>query len=144
MEEFFRRSHSLGNNIHHLEWCTKYRYGMFRNQKHAEFCKDAISMIARKHGITILELAVMPDHIHAVVQLPPEMSQSKAIQLLKGSSSHELFRTIPNFRLRYPKGNLWSKGNFKDSVGRITAEAAQRYVREQQLSLESFTRNCGL
>jgi putative transposase len=144
MEEFVRRSHSLGNNIHHFEWCTKYRYNMFRKTKHAEFCKDAINMAARKYGIEIIELAVMPDHIHIVAQIPAEMSQSKAIQLLKGASSHELFRTVPAFRLRYPKGNLWSKGNFKDSVGRITAEAAQKYVREQQLGLESFTRNCGL
>jgi putative transposase len=144
MEEFVRRSHSLGNNIHHFEWCTKYRYNMFRKTKHAEFCKDILHMIANRNKITILELAVMPDHIHIVAQLPSEMSQSNAIQLLKGASSHELFRLIPNFRFRYPKGNLWSKGNFKDSVGRITTEAAQKYVREQQLGLESFTRNCGL
>jgi len=144
MEEFIRRSHSAGNNIHHLQWCTKYRYAMFRKQKHAEFCKDMLHMIARKHQIEILELAVMPDHIHAIAQLPPDMSQGKAVQILKGASSHELFRLIPNFRLRYPKGNLWSRGNFKDSVGRITTEIAKKYVREQQLNLGRFTGNCGL
>jgi len=48
-------------------------------------------MVARRHGIFILELAVMEEHVHAVVQLPPNMSQSRAIQLLKGASSHELF-----------------------------------------------------
>jgi len=117
---------------------------MFRKAKYAEFCKDILRMIASRNGINILELAVMPDHIHIVAQIPAEMSQSKAIQLLKGASSHELFRTVPAFRMRYPKGNLWSKGNFKDSVGRITTETAQKYVREQQLGLESFTRNCGL
>ena len=142
-DEFIRHSHSTGNNIHHLQWCTKYRFNMFRNQKFAEYCKDILHMIANRNGMTILELAVMPDHIHTIVQLPPEISQSKAMQLLKGASSYELFRTVPNFRLRYPKGSFWSKGNFKDSVGRITAEAAKRYVREQQLSLNYFG-NCGL
>jgi putative transposase len=144
MEEFISHSHSIGNNIHHLQWCTKYRYSMFRKQKHAEFCKDVIHIVARRHGIVVLELAVMPDHIHAIVQLPPEMSQSKAVQLLKGASSHELFRLVPNMRLRYPKGNLWGRGNFKDSVGRLTTEIAKKYVREQQLNLEKFTGNCGL
>jgi len=144
MEEFVRRSHSLGNNIHHLQWCTKKRYHMFRNPMFREICKDAIHLVARRHGIEILELAVMEEHIHAVVQLPPWMSQSRAIQLLKGGSSYEIFRMIPNFRLRYPKGRLWSKGNFKDSVGRQTTEAVQKYVREQQLNLEKFTGNCGL
>jgi len=144
MEEFIRRSHSLGNNIHHFEWCTKKRYRMFRNLMFREVCKDAIHLVARRYGIEILELAVMEEHIHAVAQLPPNMSQSKAIQLLKGASSYEIFRMIPNFRLRYPKGSLWSRGNFKDSVGRQTTEAVQKYVREQQLSLEKFTGNCGL
>jgi len=144
MEEFVRRSHSLGNNIHHLQWCTKKRYRMFRNIMFREICKDAIHLVARRHNIEILELAVMEEHIHAVVQLPPWMSQSKAIQFLKGGSSYEIFRMIPNFRLRYPKGSLWSKGNFKDSVGRQTTEAVQKYVREQQISLEKFTGNCGL
>jgi len=87
-------------------------------------------MTARRHNMTILELAVMPDHIHVIVQIPAEMSQSKAIQLLKGCSSYELFRTVPNFRLRYPKGSFWSSGNFKDTVGRITVEVAKKYVRE--------------
>jgi len=141
MEEFVRRSHSLGNNIHHFEWCTKYRYAMFRKQKFAEFCRDAISIAARRHGINILELAVMPDHVHVVAQLSPDMSQSKAVQLLKGASSHELFRAIPNFRLRYPSGNLWGGGNFKDSVGRLTVEVAKKYVRDQQSNLISFAGN---
>lgn len=48
---------------------------------------------------------------------------------------------IPNFRLRYPKGNLWSAGNFKASLGMITVEAAKQYVKKQQLSLEKFTGN---
>lgn len=147
MEDFVSYSHSIGNNIHHLEWCTKKRYKMFRNAKFREYCKDILHMVARRHHIELLELAVMEEHVHAVVQLPPDISQSKAAQLLKGASSHELFRTVPNFRLRYPKGNFWSKGNFKDSVGRVDVETAKKYVRDQQIRLDSFvnpTRSCGL
>ena len=144
MSEFISHSHSIGNNIHHLQWCTKYRYKMFRKQKFREFYKDILYMVARRHNIQILELAIMPEHTHAIAQLPPDMSQSKAMQLLKGASSHELFRLIPSFRLRYPKGHLWSRGNFKDSVGRLTEETAKQYVREQQVSLERFMGNCGL
>jgi len=143
MEEFIRHSHSTGNNIHHFQWCTKYRFSMLRNRKFAEYCKDILHMTASRHGIKILELAVMPDHIHMIVQIPSDISQSRAVQLLKGASSYELFRTVPNFRLRYPKGSFWSKGNFKDSVGRITTDTAQRYVRDQQSNLNYFG-NCGL
>jgi len=58
MEEFIRHSHSIGNNIHHLEWCTKYRYKMFRKERLREYCKDILHMIARRHKIEIIELAV--------------------------------------------------------------------------------------
>lgn len=111
---------------------------MFRRPKYREYCKDILHMVARRHKIEILELAVMEEHVHVVVKLPPWMSQSKAIQLLKGASSYELFRMVPNFRLRYPRGNFWSKGNFKDSVGRVTVEKAKSYVRSQQTQLDSF------
>jgi REP element-mobilizing transposase RayT len=71
------------------------------------------------------------------------MSQSRAIQLLKRASSHELFLMVSNFRLRYPKGNFWSKGNFKDSVGRQTIEVAVKYVKDQQIRLGHFIETLG-
>jgi putative transposase len=111
---------------------------MFRKPKLREFCKDVLYLVARRHNIQILELAVMPDHIHLVAQLPPWMSQSKATQLLKGASSHKLFKLIPNFRLRYPRGSLWSKGNFKESVGRTTTEKIKQYIKNQQLTLTNL------
>ena len=89
----------------------------------------------------------MEEHVHVIAQLPPGMSQSRAVQLLKGASSYELFRLVPNFRLRYPKGNFWSRGNFKDTVGRMTIEAAKKYVKDQQVRLDHFIEtsgNCGL
>ena len=132
--DYIKHSHSTGNNLHHFQWCTKYRYKMFRRIKYAEHCRNILHMIA----IAIEELAVMPD-LHIAADIPTDMSQSKAIQLLKGRSSYELFRAIPEFRLRYPKGSLWSKGNFKDSVGRITIETAKKYIRDQQLTLNKFT-----
>ena len=139
MEEYVRRSHSLGNNLHHFQWCTKYRYKMFRRIKYAEHCRNILHMIAREYNISIEELAVMPDHIHIAAGIPTDMSQSKATQLLKGRSSYELFRAIPEFRLRYPKGSLWSKGNFKASIGINTADSVKKYIREQQLNLNKFT-----
>jgi REP element-mobilizing transposase RayT len=49
--------------------------------------------------MVMIELSVMPDHIHLIASLPPTLSVSKAFNLLKGVSSHELFRSQPKFRL---------------------------------------------
>ena len=91
-------AHSVGINEMHLQWCTKYRYEQLRKESHYIDCETAIQSAAKRHGIEIVELGVMPDHVHAIVILPPTMSPSKAIGLLKGASSYELFRAHPNFR----------------------------------------------
>jgi putative transposase len=80
----------------------------------------------------------MPDHIHTIAIIPPTMSVSQAFQLLKGASSHELFKRKPNFRCRYPKGHLWSPGKFYRSVGDADAETVLQYVRDQRLEQKSL------
>ncbi|MBI3412630.1 MAG: IS200/IS605 family transposase [Candidatus Aenigmarchaeota archaeon] len=130
MEEFVHSAHAIGNNVHHIEWCTKYRYEMFGKAEHRNDLKEIICVVAQRHGIEIIESGIMPDHVHLVVRLKPAMSQSEAVRLLKGASAYEMFRKHPNYRKRYPRGHLWSCGNFKDSVGRVQQSVIERYVRD--------------
>ena len=126
-------SHSIGQNLYHLEWCPKYRYNMFKREENKNLCEEVLHEVAKRHHIEINELSVMPDHIHTVVEIPPTMSVSKALQLLKGASSREIFKMRPNFRKRYPKGHLWSPGKFYRSIGDADAETVIQYVRDQRL-----------
>ena len=87
--ELISASHSIGQNMYHLEWCPKYRYNMFKQEKNKKLCEDVLHEVAKRHKIKLIELSVMPDHIHTVAVIPPTMSVSKALQLLKGASSHE-------------------------------------------------------
>ena len=107
-------------------------------EENKKLCEEILREVAEKHEIKITELSVMPDHIHTVVGIPPTMSVSKALQLLKGTSSRELFKQRPNFRKRYPKGHLWSPGKFYRSVGDTDAETAIQYVRDQRLEQTSL------
>jgi putative transposase len=141
-------AHKVGINVHHLEWCTKYRYKMLRQEKYKNDCENAIKQQAERHGITLRELSVMPEHVHVSAELPPSMSQSKALQLLKGGSSYLLFRMQEKFRLRYPQGHFWSPGAYAGSVGYNTVEIVDNYVKHQedvhQTSLDVFTRSPAL
>ena len=88
-------AHSVGINEMHLQWCTKYRYETFEEGVAlSSTAKTAIKNAAQRHGIEILELGVMEDHVHAVAVLPPTMSPSKAIGLLKGASSYTLLLSL--------------------------------------------------
>jgi putative transposase len=135
-------SHSIGQNLYHLEWCPKYRYNMFKREENKKLCEEVLHEVAKRHKIEITELSVMPDHIHMVVGLPTTMSISQAFHLLKGASSRELFKKIHVFHARYPRGHLWSPGKFYRTVGDADAETVLQYVRNhrlQQTSLNGFT-----
>lgn len=57
---------------------------------------DALKNVAERHRIFVKELGIMPNYVYMVVFLPPEISVSKAINLLKGASSYELFKLRTN------------------------------------------------
>jgi putative transposase len=115
---------------------------MFKREENKKLCEDVLQEVAKRHNIEITELCVMPDHIHIIVGIPPTMSISKALQLLKGASSRELFKRKPHLRCRYHKGHFWSPGKFYRSVGDADMDTVLQYVRNQRLqqtSLNDFT-----
>jgi putative transposase len=111
---------------------------MFRGKGNKKLCEDILYEVAERHNIGIVELSVMPDHVHIVVQLRPTMSVSQALHLLKGASSYELFRRQPLFRYRYSRGSFWSPGKFYRSVGDTDAATVLDYVRNQRLLQSSL------
>ena len=136
-------AHKVGVNVHHLEWCTKYRYKMFKQEEYKNLAEEILRETGQRHNIVFRELFVMPEHIHASVEAPMSMSQSKVLQLIKGNLSYQLFRRQPKFRLRYPQGHFFSPGGLANSVGYTTVDVIDRYVRNQadihQTRLSHFT-----
>lgn len=123
-------AHSVGWNTWHFEWCTKFRYKIFRQNYIKNLCLIAITEAAKRHRIDILEIEVDINHVHVVTSIPMTMSPVKALNLMKGLSAYLLFKLVPNLRKRYKKGSLWSPGKFAASVGHITLENAKKYLED--------------
>lgn len=142
MNDLFSGAHAVYQCVYHIEWCPKYRYKVMGKESHKEDMEAILQRIAKEYDMQIEEMAVMPDHVHMVVHVKPNISLSKATNLLKGRSSFEFFRMHPNMRLRYRKGHFWSKGKFYRSVGSVDLETTKEYVRRQwdihQTSLSAF------
>lgn len=130
-ELYGRGNHNVGVAMRHLQWCTKYRYKMFRQDKLKVSCEVAIRECCTRHNIRIIAFNVQPDHVHIVAELPRGMSDVKALQLLKGFTSFLLFRLELNLRKRYPKGHLWSHGSFSATVGYTELSTVLNYVKNQ-------------
>ena len=93
------------------------------------------------HEIRIIEIEVMPEHVHVAVQVALTLSPARVLQILKGLSAKLFFEHNEKARLRYPKGSLWSKGKFAASLGFIQVDVARAYIKKQA---EHHRGNCGL
>ncbi len=125
----FHPQHANGQSIWHVEWCTKYRYKIFRSDEHKNLCCIAIVEAAKSANICLLELEAEAEHIHLLMEIPLRESPLNAVRALKSVSARLLFRMLPKLRYRYPKRTLWSTGKFVMSVGHITLENAKKYVK---------------
>jgi len=129
---YSKHPHSIGDSIWHMQWCPKYRYEMFRKFRYKNLIEACIRKSAHEHGIEILEINAMPDHLHCIVRLPLTITPSKALQLLKGRSAYLFFKNHPKARLRYPQGHLWSRGKFASSIGFSDIEKTTSYIQNQE------------
>ena len=129
---FTNKNHTVGLNQFHLEWCTKCRYECMRNEWVRKIIEECVRQAAREYGIIFHTLAVGTEHIHAFASLPFNMSPTEAEGKIKGRSAYLIFRRIPNFRLRYPRGHFWSAGNFVRSISNVTSGAVKGYIENQQ------------
>ena len=127
----YGHNHIKGCWEHHLEWCPKYRYNALGKESVRQDCELAIRQAAEDIEAEVLELAVMPDHVHVVLRTRKPMHPSYLLFRLKGRSAYELFRKHPNIRKRYPKGHFWSRGNMGRTVG-ADIETTRHYVRNQR------------
>jgi putative transposase len=52
--------------------------------------------IARENGMNALGVGGIADHVHLLLSIPAPLAVSKAVQLIKGGSSHWLKETFPD------------------------------------------------
>ena len=137
MKGLVSHSHGVGQNAFHLVWKPKYAMDPFKFAQLREYCELFLRDIAHAQRMEVFELQVEADHIHMFVGLPPTMSVSCALQLLKGGSAYRLFRQFPWLRKYFRKGHLWSPGKFClracrigdiRTVGNVTAEVIRAYI----------------
>ena len=77
-------------------------------------------------GQELIELEVMPDHVHLLPGCDPQFGIHRLLTLLKGYSSHALRAEFPALKRRRP--TLWTNSYFLATVGGVTLETLKRYV----------------
>ena len=122
-----RRRHTAWRIAYHIVWIPKYRRKILRGRI-TETLRKSIEEKARELNAEIVALAVMPDHIHLIVSVPPSISPSELVRHLKGYTARRLGEEYPWLRKR---GHIWARGYWVSTLGDISIEKALDYVRSQ-------------
>jgi putative transposase len=80
----------------------------------------------------IHELSVQRDHVHILIQMGPDMSVARAVQLLKGGTSFKLRKEFPELEEFLWGDSFWADGYFAESVGTTQEEMVRKYIRDQE------------
>ena len=114
---------------YHVVWCPKYRRKVL-SEDVAVRLKQLVNEVAKETGSDVLEVEVMPDHVHLLCGVDPQFGIAKFVRLVKGRTSHHLRREFPALRSRLP--TLWSNSWFVATVGGAPLAVIRRYIEGQK------------
>jgi len=96
-------------------------------------CRELIREICKANDVEIIRGHISTDHVHLFVSVPPHLSVSKLMQLLKGKSSRKLMAESKLLSRQFWGRHLWARGYFAASSGNVTDEVIMKYIEEQQV-----------
>lgn len=130
MSEYWKGAHTRHRIMYHIVWIPKYRKRIL-NGKIARRIKELIRECADVNRWRIDEINIQVDHVHILVQLRPDVSISRSIQLFKGRSSRIIRKEFPELKEFYWGANFWAEGFFVETVGRLSENVIREYVKNQ-------------
>ena len=114
---------------YHVVWCPKYRRKVLTGEIEARL-KELIVETAKGTNADVIEMEVMPDHVHPLIEVDPQYGINKAVRHIKGVSSHALRSEFPSLKSRLP--TLWTNSYFVSTVGGAPLSAIKQYIENQK------------
>ena len=132
MENYRKTSHTTYDCKYHIVWITKYRKKVMVGLV-AERVRELLRQICKENEVEIISGHVSKDHVHLFVSVPPFLSISKIVQLLKGKSSYKLMQENKQISKEFWGRHLWGRGYFVATSGNVTDEVIMEYIKNQDM-----------
>lgn len=114
---------------YHVIFCPKYRRKVLINGIDQRL-KEVFPKIAEEHGFEIMEMEVMPDHVHLLIDCNPRYGIMQCVTDLKWGSAHVLNHEFPEIRKKIP--SIWTRSCFVATVGSVSLEVVKQYIESQK------------
>lgn len=114
---------------YHVVWCPKYRRKVLVGGVE-ERLKEILRAVADERCAEIIEVEVVPDHVHLLVEVDPQFGIHRLVKQMKGRSSRILRQEFPWLRSRLP--SLWTNSYFVSTVGGAPLAVIKQYIENQK------------
>lgn len=114
---------------YHVVWCSKYRRKVLEGDI-VDRLKEIVQEVCTEYHFSLLEMEVMPDHVHLLIEVDPQFGIHQAVKRIKGRSSRLLREEFPSLRSRIP--TLWTNSYFVSTVGGVPMAAVKKYIEKQK------------
>ena len=135
-----KTSHSVYDIKYHLVWITKYRKKILKGQI-GLWLRELVRQICAANEVIIISGSIQADHVHMLVSVPPKLSVSKLMQLIKGRSSRKMMAEFEELSREFWGRHMWARGYFAASTGNVTDEIIKQYIESQGKQLPTETDN---
>jgi putative transposase len=128
------RQFKSNNNVvysckYHVVFCPKYRRKVLVDGVDTRL-KQIIHEAANELRCEVLELEIMPDHMHLLCEVDPQFGIHRFVKHVKGRSSRLLRQEFPHLKKRLP--TLWTHSYFVATVGGAPLALIKQYIENQK------------
>ncbi len=118
-----------GELKYHIVWCPKYRRKVLTG-KVEQRLKELLIEKCKNNNYEVIELEIMPDHVHLFLKASGKDSVHRIVSQLKGYTSHVLRKEFLFLNTRLP--NLWTRSYYAGSVGNMSEDTVKKYIQNQK------------
>ena len=116
---------------YHVVFCPKYRRSVLVNGVDVRL-KELIAETCEQLKVEIIEMEIMPDHVHLLLEVDPQFGIHKAVKTIKGETSRILRQEFHWLTTKLP--TLWTNSYFCSTVGGAPLEIVKQYIESQKTS----------
>ena len=127
--EYKNSNNVLYSCKYHVVWCPKYRRKVLVDGIDIRL-KELIIEACKNVDVDIIEMEILPDHVHLLIEVNPQYGINKAVRHIKGYTSHALRTEFPKLKSRLP--TLWTNSYFVSTVGGAPLEEIKKYIENQK------------
>ena len=128
----YKSNHNITYSCkYHVVFCPKYRRKVLVNGVDTRL-KELIRETCQDIQVDLLEMEIMPDHVHLLLEIDPQFGIHKAVKTIKGRTSRILRQEFHWLTTKLP--TLWTNSYFVSTVGGAPLAAVKQYIENQKTS----------